>query len=128
MDLRILVGLIVALIAAAVVLSVMLSSASKENASLKTALAAQGAVLAETRAELALRDAVIKKRDAEIAEAERKAEQQGRAYAKLKREKKDVRDWADSPVPADVRGLLEAAGADRAAGPTCGADGRGGNP
>ena len=128
MEWKICAGVIIVLLAACAILYAMHLRDAEENASLKTALAAQGAVLAETRAELALRDAVIAKRDAALAEAERKAEQQGRAYAKLKREKKDVRDWADSPLPGDVRGLLEAAGSGDAAGPTCGADGRGGNP
>ena len=118
MDWRVLAGLIVGLIAACVVLFVLLTAETRENAELKTALASQGAVLAETQKELALRDNAIKKRDADIAALERKSEAQGRKYARLLREKKDVRDWADTPLPADVRGLLNAGadGADRSAG------------
>ena len=98
------------------ILFAMYSSAARENTELKAALASQSALLAETQKELQLRDTVIRKRDAEIAEAERKAEAQGRKYARLLREKKDVREWADSPLPADVRGLLNA-NADGAARP-----------
>ena len=118
MDWRILAGMITALIIACAILYAMHLRDAEENASLKTALASQGAVLAETQKELALRDNAIKKRDADIAALERKSEAQGRKYARLLREKKDVRDWADTPLPADVRGLLNAGadGADRSAG------------
>ncbi len=118
---KILTGMVVIMAFAIVVLLWQLRIRDAENADLKTALATQGALLAETQAELQLRDTVIRKRDAEIAEAERKAEAQGRKYARLLREKKDVREWADAPLPADVRGLLEA-NADGADHPTGSSD------
>lgn len=118
---KILTGMVVIMAFAIVVLLWQLRIRDAENADLKTALATQGALLAETQMELQLRDTVIRKRDAEIAEAERKAEAQGRKYARLLREKKDVREWADAPLPADVRGLLEA-NADGADHPAGGAD------
>ena len=102
-----LITAIVILSLACCILYAMHCKDEEENKQLKTALAAQSALLAETQAELALRDTVIAKRDAELAEMERKSEAQERAYAKLKRENKEVRDWADTLLPADVRGLLK---------------------
>ena len=111
---KILIGVIAALIIACAVLWWMHGADARENAELKTALAAQAAVLAETRAELELREAVIKKRDAEIAEAERKKEQAEGKYAKLVRTSKVVRDWDVVLLPDDVDELLKAGGAGRA--------------
>ena len=128
LDWRILVGVIAALAAACVVLYWMHLSDAEENASLKTALSAQAAVLAETKAELELRDAVIAKRDAEIAEAERRKEQAEGKYAKLIRTSKVVRDWDVVLLPDDVNELLKAGGADRADKSAGNADAGGGHP
>ena len=72
-----------------------------------------------------LRDEVIRKRDAEIAEAERKAEQQEGKYARLVRANRVVQEWDAVALPDDVRGLLKgsASGADRAAGNAYGGSG-----
>ena len=125
---KILIGVIVALIVACVVLWWLHGMDARENAELKTALAAQAAVLAETQQELALRDAVIKKRDAEIAEAERRKEQAEGKYAKLVRTSKVVRDWDVVLLPDDVNELLKSGGAGGAAGAAGNADAGGGNP
>ena len=128
MDWRIWAGVTAALIIACCILYWMHCADVKENTSLKTALAAQSALLSETQAELKLRDTVIKARDAELAEAERKAEQAEGKYARLVRTSKTVRDWDAVALPDDVRGMLRAGAAgaaDRAAG---GADAGGGRP
>ena len=125
---KILVGVIAALIIACAVLWWLHSAAARENAELKTALSAQAAVLAETQQELALRDAVIKKRDAEIAEAERRKEQAEGKYAKLVRTSKVVRDWDVVLLPDDVNELLKAGGAGGADRPAGNADKGSGNP
>lgn len=127
MDWKIAGSVIVALVVACAVLYVMHLKDAEEVASLKTALDRQSAMLAETQAELALRDEVIKKRDAEIAEAERKAEQQEGKYARLVRANRVVQEWDAVALPDDVRGLLKGStsGAAGAAGNT---DGGSGNP
>ena len=124
---RIAVSVIVALVVLCAILYAVHLKDAEENASLKTALDRQSAMLAETQAELALRDEVIKKRDAEIAEAERKAEQQEGKYARLVRANRVVQEWDAVALPDDVRGLLKGSSnsADRAAGH---ADGGRGNP
>ena len=124
---RIAVSVIVALVVLCAILYAVHLKDAEENASLKTALDRQSAMLAETQAELALRDEVIKKRDAEIAEAERKAEAQEGKYARLVRANRVVQEWDAVALPDDVRGLLKgsASGADRAAG---NANGGSGNP
>ena len=127
MEWKIAGAVIVALVVACAVLYAMHLRDAEENTALKTALASQSALLSETQAELALRDTVIKQRDAALAESERKKEQKDRQYAKLLRDKKDVRDWDSTALPDDVLGLLKA-GADRAAGPTCDTDNGGGHP
>lgn len=127
MEWKIAGSVIVALVVACAVLYVMHLKDAEEVTALKTALASQSALLSETQAELALRDAVIKQRDAALAESERRKEQKDRQYAKLLRDKKDVRDWDSTALPDDVLGLLQA-GASGAAGPTCDTDNGGGNP
>ena len=124
---RIAVSVIVALVVLCAILYAVHLKDAEENASLKTALDRQSAMLAETQAELALRDEVIKKRDAEIAEAERKAEQQEGKYARLVRANRVVQEWDAVALPDDVRGLLKgsASGAAGTAGDT---NGRSGNP
>jgi uncharacterized protein HemX len=124
---KFLLALVVGFGATSLLLYTMNKNLAEKNASLEQALASQAALLQETQAELQLRDDVIKQRDAAVVEAERKKEQKERQYAKLLRDKKDVRDWDSTALPDDVLGMLQA-GADRAAGPTCDADGRGGNP
>ena len=128
MEWKIVGSVIVALVVACAILYAMHLKDSEENAALKTALAQQTALLQETQAELALRDEVIKKRDAEIAEAERKAEQAEGKYARLVRTSKAVADWDVVLLPDDVTGLLKAAGANSAAGASGGADNGGGHP
>ena len=127
MEWKIAGSVIVALVVLCAILYAMHLRDAEENAALKTALAQQNALLQETQAELALRDEVIKKRDAEIAEAERRKEQAEGRYAKLVRTSKVVADWDVVLLPDDVCGLLKAGagGADRAAG---NADGGSGNP
>ena len=122
---RIAVSVIVVLVVLCAILYAVHLRDAEENASLKTALDRQSAMLAETQAELALRDEVIKKRDAEIAEAERKAEQQEGKYARLVRANRVVQEWDAVALPDDVRGLLKgsASGADRAAGNAYGGSG-----
>ena len=122
---RIAVSVIVALVVLCAILYAVHLKDAEENASLKTALDRQSAMLAETQAELALRDEVIKKRDAEIAEAERKAEAQEGKYARLVRANRVVQEWDAVALPDDVRGLLKgsASGADRAAGNAYGGSG-----
>ena len=128
MEWKIAGSVIAALIVACAVLYVMHMRDVEENTALKTALASQSAMLAETKAELQLRDTVIKQRDAALAEAERKKEQAEGRYAKLLRTSKDVRDWDVVLLPDDVSGLLKAAASDSAAGPACDADNGGGHP
>ena len=99
-----------------------------ENMELRAALAKTSSLLAETQAELQLRETVIARRDAKLAELERKAEQKDRRYAKLVRNNKAVRDWDSAALPDDVLGLLKAGRADTPAGPTCDADDGRGNP
>ena len=122
---RIAVSVIVALVVLCAILYAVHLKDAEENASLKTTLDRQSAMLAETQAELALRDEVIKKRDAEIAEAERKAEAQEGKYARLVRANRVVQEWDAVALPDDVRGLLKgsASGADRAAGNAYGGSG-----
>lgn len=124
---RIAVSVIVALVVLCAILYAVHLRDAEENASLKTALDRQSAMLAETQAELALRDEVIKKRDAEIAEAERKAEAQEGKYARLVRANRVVQEWDAVALPDDVRGLLKgsAGASDRASGD---ADAGGGHP
>ena len=124
---RITISVIVALVVLCAILYAVHLKDAEEVASLKTALDRQSAMLAETQAELALRDEVIKKRDAEIAEAERKAEVQEGKYARLVRANRVVQEWDAVALPDDVRGLLKgsAGGAPGAAGH---ANGGSGNP
>lgn len=124
---RITIAVIVALVVLCAILYAVHLKDAEENASLKTALDRQSAMLAETQAELALRDAVIKQRDEAIAEAERKAEQQEGKYARLVRANRVVQEWDAVALPDDVCGLLKgsAGSADRAAGH---ANGGRGNP
>ena len=124
---RIAVSVIVALVVLCAILYAVHLKDAEENASLKTALDRQSAMLAETQAELALRDEVIKKRDAEIAEAERKAEQQEGKYARLVRANRVVQEWDAVALPDDVRGLLKGSSSS-AAGASGGADNGGGHP
>ena len=124
---RIAVSVIVALVVLCAILYAVHLRDAEENASLKTALDRQSAMLAETQAELALRDEVIKKRDAEIAEAERKAEQQEGKYARLVRANRVVQEWDAVALPDDVRGLLKGSSSS-AAGASGGADNGGGHP
>ena len=128
MDWRIWAGVTVALIIACMVLYWMHTIDARENEALKTALASQGALLRETQAELQLRDTVISQRDAEVAELERAAEKKDRQYAKLLRDKKEVRDWDAVILPDDVSELLKAAGSDSADRSAGSPDARGGNP
>ena len=128
MEWKIAGSVIVALVVACAVLYVIHLKDVEENTALKTALASQAALLSETQAELALRDTVIKQRDAALAESERKTEQKDRQYAKLLRDKKDVRDWDSTALPDDVNGLLKAASADSAAVSSGDADNGGGHP
>ena len=127
MDMRVTVSVIVALVVLCAILYAVHLRDAEENASLKTALDKQSAMLAETQAELALRDEVIRKRDAEIAEAEKKAEQQEGKYARLVRANRVVQEWDAVRLPDDVCGLLKghSNSADRAAG---NADGGSGHP
>lgn len=117
---KILIGVIVALIIACCVLYWLHSVDVKENAELKTALASQSAILAETELELKKRDTVIKQRDARLAELERKTEQQEGKYARLVRANRVVQEWDAVRIPDDVAGLLKAGAgsADRPAGGT----------
>jgi len=124
---RIAVSVIVALAVLCAILYAVHLKDAEENASLKTALDRQSAMLAETQAELALRDEVIKKRDAEIAEAERKAEQQEGKYARLVRANRVVQEWDAVALPDDVCGLLKGS-SNSAAGASGGADNGGGHP
>ena len=100
---------------------------AEENASLKTALDKQSAMLAETQAELALRDAVIKQRDADLAEAEKKAEQQEGRYARLVRANRVVQEWDAVRLPDDVCGLLKGS-SNSAAGAAGNINGGSGHP
>ena len=122
---RIAVSVIVALVVLCAILYAVHLKDAEEVASLKTALDRQSAMLAETQAELALRDEVIKKRDEAIAEAERKAEAQEGKYARLVRANRVVQEWDAVRLPDDVCGLLKgsASGADRAAGNSNGGSG-----
>ena len=115
---RIAVSVIVVLVVLCAILYAVHLRDAEENASLKTALDRQSAMLAETQAELALRDEVIRKRDEAIAEAERKAEAQEGKYARLVRANRVVQEWDAVALPDDVCGLLKgsANSADRAAG------------
>ena len=124
---RIAVSVIVVLVVLCAILYAVHLRDAEENASLKTALDRQSAMLAETQAELALRDEVIRKRDEAIAEAERKAEAQEGKYARLVRANRVVQEWDAVALPDDVTSLLKgsAGGADRASG---GADNGGGHP
>ena len=124
---RIAVSVIVALVVLCAILYAVHLKDAEENASLKTALDRQSAMLAETQAELALRDAVIKQRDEAIAEAERKAEQQEGKYARLVRANRVVQEWDAVALPDDVRGLLKGS-ANSAAGAAGHADGGRGHP
>ena len=124
---RIAVSVIVALVVLCAILYAVHLRDAEEVASLKTALDRQSAVLAETQAELALRDEVIKKRDAEIAEAERKAEQQEGKYARLVRANRVVQEWDAVALPDDVTSLLKGS-SNSAAGAAGGADIGGGHP
>lgn len=128
MEWKIAGSVIVALVVACAVLYVMHLRDAEENTALKTALASQSAMLAETQKELQLRDTVIKQRDAALAEAERKKEQAEGKYAKLVRTSKIVRDWDVVLLPDDVNGLLKAASADSAAVTSGDADNGGGHP
>lgn len=125
MDMRVTVSVIVALVVLCAILYAVHLKDAEENASLKAALDKQSAMLAETQAELALRDEVIRKRDAEIAEAERKAEAQEGKYARLVRANRVVQEWDAVALPDDVRGLLKgsANSASGAAGNTNGGSG-----
>ena len=127
MEWKIAGSVIVALVAACAVLYAMHLKDREENAALKTALAQQTALLQETQAELALRDEVIKQRDAQLADLDKRREKAEGRYAQLIRTSKVVRDWDVVLLPDDVCGLLKAgaSGADRAAG---NADGGSGNP
>ena len=127
MDMRVTVSVIVALVVLCAILYAVHLRDAEENASLKTALDKQSAMLAETQAELALRDEVIRKRDADLAEAEKKAEQQEGRYARLVRANRVVQEWDAVRLPDDVCGLLKGSSdsTDRAAG---NADGGSGNP
>ncbi len=127
MEWKIAGSVIVALVVACAVLYVMHLNDAEENAALKTALAQQSAVLAETQKELQLRDTVIKQRDAELAELERKAEQQEGKYARLVRANRVVQEWDAVVLPDDVCGLLKgsAGASDRVSGD---ADAGGGHP
>lgn len=124
---KFLLGSVVFFGGVSLLLYTMNKNLAEEKASLEQALASQAALLQETQAELKLRDDVIKKRDAELAEAERKAEAQETKYARLVRTKKAVQDWDAVCLPDDVIGMLKAGPdrQDRAAG---GTDNGGGNP
>lgn len=124
---RITIAVIVALVVLCAILYAVHLKDAEEVASLKTALDRQSAMLAETQAELALRDEVIKKRDAEIAEAERKAEQQEGKYARLVRANRVVQEWDAVALPDDVTSLLKGS-ASGAAGAAGNADGGRGHP
>lgn len=124
---RIAVSVIVALVVLCAILYAVHLRDAEEVATLKTALDRQSVMLAETQAELALRDEVIRKRDAEIAEAERKAEQQEGKYARLVRANRVVQEWDAVALPDDVRGLLKGS-SNSAAGASGGADNGGGHP
>ena len=124
---RITISVIVALVVLCAILYAVHLKDAEEVASLKTALDRQSAMLAETQAELALRDEVIKKRDAEIAEAERIAEVQEGKYARLVRANRVVQEWDAVALPDDVRGLLKGS-AGGAAGAAGHANGGSGNP
>lgn len=124
---RIAVSVIVALVVLCAILYAVHLKDAEENVSLKTALDRQSAMLAETQAELALRDAVIKQRDEAIAEAERKAEQQEGKYARLVRANRVVQEWDAVALPDDVRGLLKGS-ANSAAGAAGNTNGGRGNP
>lgn len=124
---RIAVSVIVALVVLCAILYAVHLRDAEENASLKTALDRQSAMLVETQAELALRDAVIKQRDEAIAEAERKAEAQEGKYARLVRANRVVQEWDAVALPDDVRGLLKGS-ANSAAGAAGHADGGRGHP
>ena len=123
-----LVGIIIFLGASAMILFVMNRNLSEKNVALQHALATQNALLNETQAELAKRDAVITQRDAQLEELQNRTAKAEDKYAKLIRSSKVVRDWDVVLLPDDVLGLLKARGADSAAGPTCDTDGSGGNP
>ena len=124
---RIAVSVIVALVVLCAILYAVHLRDAEENASIKTALDRQSAMLAETQAELQLRDEVIRKRDAEIAEAERKAEQQEGKYARLVRANRVVQEWDAVALPDDVTSLLKGS-SNSAAGASGGADNGGGHP
>ena len=124
---RITIAVIVALVVLCAILYAVHLRDAEENASLKTALDRQSAMLAETQAELQLRDEVIRKRDAEIAEAERKAEQQEGKYARLVRANRVVQEWDAVALPDDVTSLLKGS-SNSAAGASGGADNGGGHP
>ena len=113
--------------AAALVLFIMNRNLAEKNASLEQALKTQNALLQETQAELKLRDDVIKQRDAEIAEAERKAEAQETKYARLVRTKKAVQDWDAVCLPDDVIGMLKGS-SNSADGAARNSNGGSGNP
>lgn len=122
------VGIIIFLGASALILFVMNRNLSEKNAALQQALATQNALLNETQAELAKRDAVITQRDAQLEELQNRTAKAEDKYAKLIRSSKVVRDWDVVLLPDDVLGLLQAGGADSTAGPTCDPNNGGGNP
>ena len=124
---KFLLALVVGFGATSLLLYTMNKNLAEKNASLEQALKTQNALLQETQAELQLRDEVIKKRDAELAEAALKAEAQESKYARLVRTKKAVQDWDAVCLPDDVIGMLKAGPdrQDRAAG---GTNNGGGNP
>ena len=124
---RITIAVIVALVVLCAILYAVHLKDAEENASLKTALDRQSAMLAETQAELALRDEVIRKRDEAIAEAERKAEAQEGKYARLVRANRVVQEWDAVALPDDVTSLLKGS-SNSAAGASGGADNGGGHP
>ena len=124
---RIAVSVIVVLVVLCAILYAVHLRDAEENASLKTALDRQSAMLAETQAELALRDEVIRKRDEAIAEAERKAEAQERKYARLVRANRVVQEWDAVALPDDVTSLLKGS-SNSAAGASGGAVNGGGHP
>ena len=115
---RIAVSVIVALVVLCAILYAVHLKDAEEVASLKTALDRQSAMLAETQAELALRDEVIKQRDAQLADLEKRKEKAEGKYAQLIRTSKAVRDWDGVALPDAVTELLQGGAnrEDRAAG------------
>jgi len=83
-----------------------LVAAEQDVAALQAASVAKDKAFADLRKELAARDAALAERERQAAEIENQRRAALRALKEATRDDRQTTDWADTPVPDTVRGLL----------------------